>query len=186
MQTNAKKRKHCKKTKNWVFHKSQFFSILNGICEVWGCPGWRHGPYEEIPSNFHAIWSYMASESPLFGNIGISMYNTRNGPRNLPFCPGSLRDTFIIYSSISHQHIFPEIFVWQDKIGNRQIGNLKMWKSESETHRFVFSPLPPSPPPFRFPPLHSDSLPTPFVGSNDVNIRISGDGSLVSFHFVLL
>ena len=35
---------------------------------------------------------------------------TRNGSRNLPFCPGSLQDTFIIYSSISHQHMFQKYF----------------------------------------------------------------------------
>ena len=31
---------------------------------------------------------------------------TRNGPQNPPFCPGSIQDTFIIYSSIYHQHLF--------------------------------------------------------------------------------
>ena len=35
---------------------------------------------------------------------------TRNGPQNLPYCPGSIQDTFIIYSSISHQHIFHTYF----------------------------------------------------------------------------
>ena len=30
---------------------------------------------------------------------------TRNGLQNFPYCPGSIQDTFIIYSSISHQHI---------------------------------------------------------------------------------
>ena len=34
----------------------------------------------------------------------------RNGFENLPFCPGSLQDTFIIFSSISHQHIYSNIF----------------------------------------------------------------------------
>ncbi len=43
-----------------------FFTIQVEIGEVWGCPGGAHGPYEDIPSNFGRIWSYMASESPLF------------------------------------------------------------------------------------------------------------------------
>ena len=48
---------------------------------------------------------------------------TRNGPQNLPFCPGSLQDTFIIYSSISHQHIFSKLFPRQIKTG--------IWVSEN-------------------------------------------------------
>ena len=41
----------------------------------------------------------------------------RNGPQNLSFCPGSFQDTFIIYSSISHQHIFSKIFPIKMKTG---------------------------------------------------------------------
>ena len=48
---------------------------------------------------------------------------TRNGHQKLPFCPGSLQDTFIIYSSISHQPIVSNIFPRKMKIGN--------WKSEN-------------------------------------------------------
>ena len=47
---------------------------------------------------------------------------TRNGSRNPPFRPGSLQDTFIIYSSISHQYIFRKYFA---KTKTR-IGNLKI------------------------------------------------------------
>ena len=53
---------------------------------------------------------------------------TRNGPQNLPFCPGSLQDTFVIHSSISHQHISSNIFFKQDKIVNRKLENLKISK----------------------------------------------------------
>ena len=35
----------------------------------------------------------------------LELQCARNGSQNLPFCPGSLQDTFIMYSSISHQHI---------------------------------------------------------------------------------
>ena len=65
--------KTAEKQKNWVFHKNWFSIILNGIEEVWGCPGWPHGPYEHTNTNCHAIWSYMASEIPLFMIFGISM-----------------------------------------------------------------------------------------------------------------
>ena len=46
--------------------KTVFFIIQVEIQEFWGCPGGAHGPYEDIPSNFSWIWSYMVSESPLF------------------------------------------------------------------------------------------------------------------------
>ena len=42
------------------------FTIRVEIWEVWGCPGGWHGPYEYIVSNFGRVWSYMASEIPLF------------------------------------------------------------------------------------------------------------------------
>ena len=48
------------------FTKTDFFIIQVETGEVWGCPGGAPGPYEDIPSNFGRIWSYMASESPLF------------------------------------------------------------------------------------------------------------------------
>ena len=35
----------------------------------------------------------------------LELQCTRNGPQNHPYCPGSLQDTFIIYSSLSHQPI---------------------------------------------------------------------------------
>ena len=41
----------------------------------------------------------------------------RNGPQNTPFCPGSLQDTFIIYSLISHQHNYQkkQMDIWKSK-----------------------------------------------------------------------
>ena len=57
-------------------------------------------------AKFQPIWWYMVSVSPLFNIFGkLTFQSTRNGIQNPPFCPGSLQDTFIIYSSISHQHI---------------------------------------------------------------------------------
>ena len=104
------------KIRNWTKLKIEFFTktvflvIQVETGEVWGCPGGAHGPYEDIPSNFGRIWSYMASESPLFNIFRkLTSQCTRNGPQNLPFCAGSLQDTFLIYSSIYHQHMFEHI-----------------------------------------------------------------------------
>ena len=54
----------------------------------------------------------------------LTFQSSRNGLQNPPFCPGSLQDTFIIYSSISHQHLFPQ-YVPQKNLENRQSENLK-------------------------------------------------------------
>ena len=100
----------------------------------------------QIFSRFGLTWHRKVHFSEI-----LEFQCTRNGPRNLPFCPGSLQDTFIIYSSISHQRIFSEIFPNEKK----EIRNLEIRKSDSGTHSCFFPPLPPSPPPpFRFPPLH--------------------------------
>ena len=56
---------------------------------------------------------------------------TRNGPQILPFCPGSLQDTFIIYSSISHQHIFSKI------LPNQKQRKFEIWKSENLTLELI-------------------------------------------------
>ena len=74
-------KKQQKLQKKWkvVFSTKIFvLTILNGIWEVWGCPGAWHGPYEAIPSNFGGIWSYMAwgkSIFMFFGNIGNSLHH---------------------------------------------------------------------------------------------------------------
>ena len=60
------------------FTKIIFLTILNGIWEVWGCPGAWHGAYEAIPSNFGGIWSYIAWGKSIFmflGNIGNSLHH---------------------------------------------------------------------------------------------------------------
>ena len=77
---------------NRLFHKNRFFTILNGIWEVWGCPGGAHGLYEAIPSNFGGIWSYMAWGKSIFmflGNIGKSLHHQipSNRPSGLQIDP---------------------------------------------------------------------------------------------------
>jgi len=59
-------KKRIGKLGNWVFHKNCFFIIQVEIGEVWMCPGWPHGPYEDSATNFRAVWSCMASKSQLF------------------------------------------------------------------------------------------------------------------------
>ena len=54
----------------------------------------------------------------------------RNGPQNPPFCPGPVQDTFIIYSSISHQHIVRTYFATKRNLENQKPGNLKIQKVE--------------------------------------------------------
>ena len=66
---------------------------------------------------------------------------TRKGPQNLPFCPVSLQDTFIIYSSISHQHNFQKYFLNKIYIENRKFGNLKFQKNRFTNKCPVFSVL---------------------------------------------
>ena len=44
----------------------------------------------------------------IFGKLTFQC--NRNCPQNLTYCPGSIQDTFIIYSSINHQHISQTCF----------------------------------------------------------------------------
>ena len=53
----------------------------------------------------------------------LELQCTRNGPQNPPYCPGSLQDTFVIYSSISRQHVFRTYFA---KRKNSKIENLEI------------------------------------------------------------
>ena len=67
--------------KSRFFTHKLFFIILNGIGEVWGCPGGGGGPYEDIVSNFGRVWSYRTwgkSIFMFFGNIGNSLHHQIN------------------------------------------------------------------------------------------------------------
>ena len=59
--------------------------------------------YLQSFSRFGGTWGQKVHFWTFDGKLTFQC--TRNGPRNLQFCPGSLQDTFIIYSSISHQYI---------------------------------------------------------------------------------
>ena len=58
----------------------------------------------------------------------LTFQSSRNGLQNPPYCPGSLQDTFIIYSSISHQHNFRKYFPKELNLENRKSENLKFQK----------------------------------------------------------
>ena len=81
---------------------------------------------QQIFTRFGLTWHRKVHFSSFFGKLTFQC--TRNGPRDLPFCPGSLQDTFIIYSSISHQHIFKNI-VQKEK--SSRIKHLKIWISKN-------------------------------------------------------
>ena len=49
---------------------------------------------------------------------------------------GSLQDTFIIYSSISHQHMFRKDFAQNNNLENRKSENRKIPKSRSRLLRY--------------------------------------------------
>ena len=71
------------------------------------------------------MWHQKVHFSTFDGNLELQC--ARNGFQNLPFCPGSLQDTFIIYFSISHQHICRNYFA-KEKLENKTSGNLKIQK----------------------------------------------------------
>ena len=55
-----------------------------------------------------AIWHQKGNFSIFSGKLTFQF--TRDVIQNLLFCPGYLQDTFILYPSISHHHIFQKHF----------------------------------------------------------------------------
>ena len=105
-----------------VFHYSKWISGGLGVSR-------RTAPtvrcYLQSFSRFGGTWGQKLHFSTFDGKLTFQC-SSRNGPQNNPFCQGSLQDTFIIYSSISHQHIFQKIFPKQKmRIGNLIILNFK-------------------------------------------------------------
>ena len=95
----------------WVFHKNWFFH--NFKWNSWGLGvSRRTAPtvrcYLQSFSRFGGTWGQKVHFSTFFCKLTFQC--SRNDPQNPPFCPGSLQDTFIIYSSISRQHIFRKYF----------------------------------------------------------------------------
>ena len=73
-------------------------------------PGIRS--YMQIFSRFGLTWHRKVNFSTFSGKL--TFQSTRNGPQNLPFCPGPLQDTFIIFprylTNIFFKNSFQNIF----------------------------------------------------------------------------
>ena len=102
----------------WVSHKNIFFVMVLGGLGVSRRTAPTIRSYLQSFSRFGGTWDWKVHFSMFSGKLTFQC--SRNGPQNHPFCPGSLQDTFIIYSSISHQHIFPKT-----KLDNRKSENPK-------------------------------------------------------------
>ena len=76
-------------------------------------------------AGFGLTWHQKDSFSTFDGKLELQC--TRNGPQNPPFCPGSIQDTFIIYSSISHNHCFQHLFQKEENEKSKS-GNLEISK----------------------------------------------------------
>ena len=110
--------------KNWFFHYFKWNSGGLGVSR-------RTAPavrcYLQSFSRFGGTWYQKVHLSTFSGKL--TFQSTRNCTQNPPCCPGSLQDTFIIYSSISHQHIFQK-YVAKRKIS--RIEHLKICKFKNQ------------------------------------------------------
>ena len=77
-------------------------------------------------AGFGLTWGQKVDFSTFSGKLAFQC--TRNGLQKPPFCPGSLQDTFIIYSSILHQHIFRTYLAERNKNENLKCEHLKIPK----------------------------------------------------------
>ena len=91
------------RAKNWkidFFTKTVFLTIQVEIAEVWRFPGLPHRAYGHT-CKFSADLVLHGIEKSTFQHFPVNwhfkVHCTRNGPQNLPFCPGSLQDTFIMF-----------------------------------------------------------------------------------------
>ena len=75
-------------------------------------------------AGFGLTWHQKDHFSTFDGKLELQC--TRNASQNLPYCPGSFQDTFIIYSSISHQRNFLKYVVKRTNHENTKSGNLKI------------------------------------------------------------
>ena len=80
--------------KIWFFIKTVFLTIQVEIVEVWRtAPSIRS--YMQIFCRFGLTWYRKVNFSTFSGKQ--TFQSSRNGSQNLPFCPESLQDTFIIF-----------------------------------------------------------------------------------------
>ena len=71
-------------------------------------------------------WHQKVNFSTFDGKLELQCI--RNGLQNLPYCPGFLQNTFIIYSSISHHQIFQNHFAKNKNLENHKSENMKIQK----------------------------------------------------------
>ena len=64
--------------------------------------------YMQIFSRFGLTWHREVHFSTFSGKL--TFQSTRNGPQNIPFCPGPLQDTFIIFLDISPTYFSKILF----------------------------------------------------------------------------
>ena len=95
--------------------------------------------YLQSFSRFGGTWGQKVHFSTFSGKL--TFQSSRNGLQNPPYCPGSLQDTFIIYSSISHQHNFRKYFPKKANLENRKSENLKFQKPRFTNKCPVLSPI---------------------------------------------
>ena len=98
-------------TKNIIFPSKNWAPWKRSLSHR-GCP--------DTMAGFGLTWHQKVHFSTFGGKLKFRC--PRNGSQNHPFCPGSIQDTFIIYSSISHQHMFQKYFAKR----NKPIENLKI------------------------------------------------------------
>ena len=110
--------------KNWFFH---YFKWNSGGLGVSRRTARSVRCYLQSFSRFGGTWGRKVHFSKFSGKLTFQC--SRNGPQNLPFCPGSLQDTFIIYSSIFHQHI-----VFKNNSKKQKIENWKSEISKTQVH----------------------------------------------------
>ena len=112
-----------------VFTKTCLFIILNGIWEVWGCPGGWHGPYEEIVSNFGRVWSYRTwgkSSFIYFFEILETHFITKYlqiGPRASRLVLGFLLKARVPSQELSNKCIVQKM-TWRKTIFSGKLDNL--------------------------------------------------------------
>jgi len=114
-------------------------------------------------AGFGLTWCQKVNFSIFDGKLTFQC--TRNCNQNHPFCPGSLQDTFIMYSLILHQRIFRKYFVPQKGL---IIKKLETWKSKNpgsltgaQSGGCGATPSPNPTPPHPIPPHSTPPHPTP-------------------------
>ena len=108
------------------FSKNLFFHYFKWSSGGLGVSRRTARCYLQSFSRFGGTWGQKVHFPTFDGKLTFQC--NRNGPQNPPFCPGSLQDTFIICSSLSHQHNFQKQNAKINNLENRKSGNLKIQK----------------------------------------------------------